>query len=414
MMDFNLFRVSNHLPDYRQLKQEYEAFAPMAGEALSQLAEIVRQEAGDAVPNVQIKYRVKAFDSFFQKLLRRCKEPDLQIGSSYFELITDIIGIRLICPFLHDRDLIVEYLQQHHEVLEIEEKDGNGSPNEFSYASIHILLRMPPQIQAFAPYRELIPVSLQLRTILQDAWAEVEHELIYKIGTHPLNTSIRRKLAAINANLTLSDMLFQEIRESQNIRRLEILQRRTQFNNHMRSAYEVSALSQMSLEDDHQTAFNRKNQEDLLLSALEKHIEENFEEAIQLYTECLETNVPSETQSIIYNHRGMAYNSLNRFHEGLVDFTQAFEINPKNLRALLNRGFTFQKLQQFSEAFRDFEKVIEIDPYLADGYYGRALTCFSLHRWSSCREDCEAALRLQPDFQSAKSLLDKAQEELAA
>jgi putative GTP pyrophosphokinase len=38
---------------------------------------------------------------------------------------------------------------------------------------------------------------VQLRTILQDAWAEVEHELIYKSDIKLPNASIRRKLAAL-------------------------------------------------------------------------------------------------------------------------------------------------------------------------------------------------------------------------
>jgi putative GTP pyrophosphokinase len=53
--------------------------------------------------------------------------------------------------------------------------------------------------------------EVQVRTILQDAWAEVEHELVYKAEFTPFDEPMKRKLAALNANLTLSDMLFQEI-----------------------------------------------------------------------------------------------------------------------------------------------------------------------------------------------------------
>ncbi len=57
--------------------------------------------------------------------------------------------------------------------------------------------------------------EIQLRTILQDAWAEVEHELVYKSDISLPNQSIRRKLASLNATLTLSDLIFQEIRDYQ-------------------------------------------------------------------------------------------------------------------------------------------------------------------------------------------------------
>ena len=59
-------------------------------------------------------------------------------------------------------------------------------------------------------------VEVQVRTILQDAWAEVEHELIYKSHFRfPNSDSIRKKLAAVNASLSLADMIFQEIRDAQ-------------------------------------------------------------------------------------------------------------------------------------------------------------------------------------------------------
>ena len=50
---------------------------------------------------------------------------------------------------------------------------------------------------------------------MQDAWAEVEHELVYKSDITLPNQSIRRKLASLNATLTLSDLIFQEIRDYQ-------------------------------------------------------------------------------------------------------------------------------------------------------------------------------------------------------
>src|SRR5690606_12002199 len=59
-------------------------------------------------------------------------------------------------------------------------------------------------------------LEVQVRTILQDAWAEVEHELIYKNHfRYPNSDSIRKKLAAVNASLSLADMIFQEIRDTQ-------------------------------------------------------------------------------------------------------------------------------------------------------------------------------------------------------
>jgi len=73
------------------------------------------------------------------------------------------------------------------------------------------------------------PCEIQVRTILQDAWAEVEHELIYKSKFLPFDQPLKRKMAALNANLTLSDIIFQEIREYQRQLNQELEKRRRQF-----------------------------------------------------------------------------------------------------------------------------------------------------------------------------------------
>ena len=64
-----------------------------------------------------------------------------------------------------------------------------------------------------------------LRTILQDAWAEVEHELIYKTSIDKVENTLRRKMIAINATLSLADLTFQEIRDYQKKRYREVQER---------------------------------------------------------------------------------------------------------------------------------------------------------------------------------------------
>ena len=71
--------------------------------------------------------------------------------------------------------------------------------------------------------------EVQLRTILQEAWAEVEHELVYKAEFTPFDEPMKRKLAALNANLSLSDIIFQEILDYQRRLTSELERRRSAF-----------------------------------------------------------------------------------------------------------------------------------------------------------------------------------------
>lgn len=117
--------------------------------------------------------------------------------------------------FLEDIEQVESLIRQHFHVIEIEHKSAGKPVNEFSYQSIHLTIELPEeQFNGFIPYSGRT-CEIQLRTILQDAWAEVEHELIYKANFTMLNESIKRKLASLNATLTLSDIIFQEIRDYQ-------------------------------------------------------------------------------------------------------------------------------------------------------------------------------------------------------
>ena len=81
--------------------------------------------------------------------------------------------------------------------------------------------------------------EIQLCTILQDAWSEVEHELVYKTNFNPFDEPLKRKLAALNATLNLSDTLFQEIRDYQRLLQSELNKRRESFIEKLNNTIEV-------------------------------------------------------------------------------------------------------------------------------------------------------------------------------
>jgi hypothetical protein len=55
--------------------------------------------------------------------------------------------------------------------------------------------------------------EIQIRTILQHAWAEIEHDLEYKSETNP--PEIRRRFAALSALLEIADREFEDIRRQE-------------------------------------------------------------------------------------------------------------------------------------------------------------------------------------------------------
>ncbi len=156
-----------------------------------------------------LKSRVKTLESLSEK--RRFLLRDVASGDPE---IKDLLGLRIIVPFQEAVEQVVELLRQYHNGGEIERKSEKLTFREFAYDSVHVELPLTEQLELPSCCKPVVEV--QVRTILQDAWAEVEHELIYKNHFRfPNNEVIRKKLAAINASLSLADMIFQEIRDAQ-------------------------------------------------------------------------------------------------------------------------------------------------------------------------------------------------------
>lgn len=67
------------------------------------------------------------------------------------------------------------------EVLERIDKTSSD-PDKLGYQSIHYLVRYPntrTSLSDFQQFSDLI-AEIQVRTILQHAWAEIEHDIQYK------------------------------------------------------------------------------------------------------------------------------------------------------------------------------------------------------------------------------------------
>ncbi len=386
---------------YERYRHEYET-------NLNRLYKQVRKLLLKADINFNIKYRLKSFDSYFQKLIRYRQRNINPI------IINDLIGLRIICPFLEDIERVESIIRDNFRVIEIEHKRARKAVNEFSYDSIHLTVELPEKYYTgFIPYSGRT-CEFQLRTILQDAWAEVEHELIYKANFSLLNEPIKRKLASLNATLTLSDIIFQEIRDYQK----EIKTLREKCDHTMTEKILLPNGSVISANGngngdgknkieafDIPTAIiSKSNIEKQLFDALEAHSRQEFGKAIQIYTYVLRQKIKPAIRSIVYNHRGMAYFVQGEYEKSLTDFTRALKFDSQNLRALNNRGLAHRMLRKYDLALLDFQHSLEIDSYQHESYHMRALTYFDLQDYPKALADCNKALNLKPDYTPALSL----------
>ncbi|MDR1095554.1 MAG: RelA/SpoT domain-containing protein, partial [Spirochaetaceae bacterium] len=209
-----------------ELQKKYEENAESREIITRDFIEHVEKKVLVSMGHLSVKGRPKSFKSFYKKYIRYLRdnpEPDKD------PQIPDQIGVRVVCLFLEDLKAVVDICRKELSVIEIEQKGSDYSFKEFGYESAHLLVRLPDEILLKRKNDFVSVAEIQVRTILQDAWAEVEHELVYKTEFTPYDKAMKRKLAALNATLSLADTVFQEIRTYQRQFRYELDKRHDSF-----------------------------------------------------------------------------------------------------------------------------------------------------------------------------------------
>jgi len=386
---------------------------PLWEELLNDISDTISNKLQAEELKFTLKKRVKSLESLNAK-----KRRLVNIGLNQNQKIKDLLGLRFIVPFLEDVERVVEIIKESFDVVDIERKSEALSYREFAYDSVHMEISLEnPSIEL--PDFCCQSCEIQIRTILQEAWAEIEHDLVYKSDIEfQDNKAIRKKLAALNANLVLSDMIFQEIRDKQ--KELEIWGRE-RFKELQKRAKGVSIDSlpkyQVVIEKDDwgkkQKEESKKYLENCLLKALEAHNDNNFRRAIDLYSEALSTDPPLKVRAIIYNHRGLAFCMLNKERQALKDFEDSFKCDPSYYQVLNNRALVLRRMGLTNEALYNFDKSLELEKKQAEVYYFRAQTHYETQNYQSALNDVETAIHLSPDYQEAQILLQQTLKKLS-
>jgi len=120
--------------------------------------------------------------------------------------ITDIVGVRVITYLQSDVAAVAQLCADQLTIIDDRDLgEETAAEGRFGYASRHLLVR-----SAAIPER---PASVQVRTVLQHAWAEFEHDIRYK-GTVPAEDApdLDRRFTLAAGLLELADREFSEIR----------------------------------------------------------------------------------------------------------------------------------------------------------------------------------------------------------
>ncbi len=182
---------------YRDVAPSYEALGGVVSTTLSSLLKAKK------IDFLAVSHRTKTLESVIEKMGRK----------EYSDLadLTDISGVRVIAYIESDLSRISSIVREAFQVHSDKSVDKSEelSSDKFGYRSVHYICELGATRTALpelAPYKGL-QFEIQLRTVLQHAWAEIEHDRSYKFSGD-LPSPIRRRLNLLAGVLELADREF--------------------------------------------------------------------------------------------------------------------------------------------------------------------------------------------------------------
>jgi len=193
----------------RRAVQAYAEQQPELQQLTGRYVALVTGLLDDAGINyLTVTGRVKSVASFAAKAARA--RPGTATHADPLTGITDQIGVRVICYLLGEVEAVAELLADQFTILDDRDMGREtASQGRFGYASRHILLTAAQRDDTLSQ-----PASVQVRTVLQHAWAEFEHDIRYK-GTVPAEHApdLDRRFTLAAGLLELADREFATIRD---------------------------------------------------------------------------------------------------------------------------------------------------------------------------------------------------------
>lgn len=196
----------------REAVRAYAALQPQLIAATAAYGTLVRTLLDDAgIDYLSVTGRTKSVASFAAKANRSA--DGLPLYPDPLTQITDLIGVRVITYVHNDVAAVADLLADELDLLDDRDLgEETARSGRFGYASRHLLVRVrddDAQHADLASHR----ASVQVRTVLQHAWAEFEHDIRYK-GNVPEDAAadLDRRFTLAAGLIELADREFSTIR----------------------------------------------------------------------------------------------------------------------------------------------------------------------------------------------------------
>src|SRR5689334_20050969 len=203
-MSIDQKRLQEKVDEYRDQFALYVEFARF-------LKQVLEKASKKLMPYSVVETRAKTLASFAEKVVR--KQEKYERDSSYD--ITDRCGGRFVTQTEQEKSLVCEYIRKHFDIDEANtvDKASDLKVDQFGYLAVHFVVQIPDGVDQL----EGVPVpkgiragsagfkaEIQVKTLLEHAWAAPLHDRLYKA---PIQTpaTIKRDAAGLMALIESAD-----------------------------------------------------------------------------------------------------------------------------------------------------------------------------------------------------------------
>jgi len=188
------------------LSADRQAFEALEDD-LAEIAECLEDWLRDATRALgiaaQVDGRVKGVGSFLRKILRT--EASGKGYANPIEDMSDKVGVRADVLTTRDREKLCAHVEAEgskFKILKRDDKLDNLKSDTLGYQGVHFDIEplWPP-----ADRRRHLHAEIQVRTASQSAWAQISHDLAYKVPEDLIPKSEKRRLMRLTALVELFD-----------------------------------------------------------------------------------------------------------------------------------------------------------------------------------------------------------------
>lgn len=198
---FEKYRMSDALLDkagiyWEDLMSIYESYVGTLSE-LEYAAEYLSSMLMKAPKAHSVKFRIKEPEHLIEKIIRKkLHRPELYIDKlNYSQKVTDLVGARIIHLFKEEWDVIDDFIKSKWSLFEkphanvrsgepkaiidaFEKRGCEIIPHDLGYQSVHYIIKLDSGKNDAG-----ILAEIQVRTIFEEAWSEIDHQMRYSAHT---------------------------------------------------------------------------------------------------------------------------------------------------------------------------------------------------------------------------------------